>query len=138
MLTGNRWPAPAQIPRATRAALWGVKEIVSLLLASLIAGFATTPYAAYHFHRIAPYGVIANLLAMPVVSAWVMPMSLLGVVALLAVNKLLEDQMVKFDGLRTTRQHGHKLASMAYHSAPFKIVAMTSAAESSALRVRFA
>src|SRR5204863_5126390 len=34
---------------------------------SLLAGLATTPYAAYHFHRIAPYGVIANLLAMPVV-----------------------------------------------------------------------
>jgi competence protein ComEC len=53
-----------------------------LLLASVIAGFATTPYAAYHFHRLAPYGVIANLLAMPVVSAWVMPMGILGVVAI--------------------------------------------------------
>ena len=61
--------AGANSPLATRAALWGVKEIVSLLLASLIAGLATTPYAAYHFHRVAPHGVIANLLAMPVVSA---------------------------------------------------------------------
>jgi competence protein ComEC len=40
---------------------------------------ATTPYAAFHFHRIAPYGVIANLLAMPIVSAWVMPMGILGI-----------------------------------------------------------
>jgi competence protein ComEC len=69
-------------PLAMRAALWGVNEIVSLLLASLIAGLATTPFAAYHFHRLAPYGVIANLLAMPVVSAWVMPMGILGVLAL--------------------------------------------------------
>ncbi len=29
-----------------------------------------------------PYGVLANLLAMPVVSAWVMPMGILGVVAM--------------------------------------------------------
>ena len=65
-----------------RAALWGVNEIVGLTLASLLAGLATTPYAAYHFHRIAPYGVLANLLAMPVVSAWVMPMGILGVVAM--------------------------------------------------------
>ncbi len=65
-----------------RAALWGVNEIVSLVLASLVAGLATTPYAAFHFHRIAPYGVLANLLAMPVVSAWVMPMGILGVVAM--------------------------------------------------------
>ena len=43
---------------------------------------ALAPIAAYHFHRIAPYGVIANLLAMPIVSAWVMPMGILGVVAI--------------------------------------------------------
>jgi competence protein ComEC len=38
----------------TRAALWGTNEIVSLTIASLVAGFATTPYAAFHFHRLAP------------------------------------------------------------------------------------
>jgi len=65
-----------------RVALWGVREIVGLVLASLVAGLATTPYAAFHFHRLAPYGVLANLLAMPVVSAWVMPMGILGVVLL--------------------------------------------------------
>jgi competence protein ComEC len=55
---------------------------MALMFASLIAGLATMPYAAYHFHRLAPYGVLANLLAMPVVSAWVMPMGILGVLAL--------------------------------------------------------
>jgi competence protein ComEC len=67
---------------ALRVALWGAREIVGLLLASLVAGFATTPYAAYHFHRLAPYGVLANLLAMPVVSALVMPMGILAVLAM--------------------------------------------------------
>ena len=74
--------AGADSSLGARAALWGVNEIVGLTLASLLAGFATTPYAAYHFHRIAPYGVLANLLAMPVVSAWVMPMGILGVLAM--------------------------------------------------------
>ena len=74
--------ASADSPLAMRAALWGVTEVVSLLVASLVAGFATTPYAAYHFHQVAPYGVIANLLAMPIVSARVMPMGILGVVAI--------------------------------------------------------
>src|SRR5437868_10866774 len=64
-----------------RVALWGGREIVTLVLASLVAGFATTPYAAYHFHRIAPYGVLANLLAMPIVSFWVMPAGLLALLA---------------------------------------------------------
>jgi competence protein ComEC len=65
-----------------RIALWGGREIVALLLASMVAGLATTLYAAYHFHRLAPYGTLANLLAMPIVSAWVMPVGLLGLVAL--------------------------------------------------------
>ena len=65
-----------------RVALWGGREIVALILASLVAGLATTPYAAFHFHRLAPYGVVANLLAMPIVSAWVMPMGLLGLLAM--------------------------------------------------------
>jgi competence protein ComEC len=65
-----------------RAALWGGREIVMLSLTSLVAGFATTPYAAFHFHRVTPYGVLANLLAMPVVSAVVMPAGLLGLAAM--------------------------------------------------------
>jgi competence protein ComEC len=66
---------------ATRLALWGGREIAMLLLASLVAGLATTPYAAFHFHRVTPYGVLANLAAMPVVSALVMPAGLLGLLA---------------------------------------------------------
>jgi competence protein ComEC len=64
-----------------RVALWGGREAMMLLLASLVAGLATTPYAAFHFHRVTPYGVLANLAAMPVVSAVVMPAGLLGLLA---------------------------------------------------------
>jgi competence protein ComEC len=67
---------------AARTALWGGREIAALILASLIAGLATAPYAAYHFHRAAPYGVLANLLAMPIVSLWIMPAGILGVVTM--------------------------------------------------------
>jgi competence protein ComEC len=65
-----------------RVALWGGREIAMLALASLVAGLATTPYAAFHFHRVTPYGVVANLAAMPVVSVLVMPSGLLGLVAM--------------------------------------------------------
>ena len=64
--------------RAAKIALWGGREILTLMLASLVAGLATTPYAAFHFHRVTPYGVLANLAAMPVVSALVMPAGMLG------------------------------------------------------------
>ena len=79
---GLPWRADADSSLGARVALWGGREIAGLILASLVAGLATTPYAAFHFHRLAPYGVIANLLAMPVVSAWVMPMGILGVLAM--------------------------------------------------------
>jgi competence protein ComEC len=61
-----------------RIALWGGREIVGLLLVSLLAGAATMPFIAYHFHRISPYGLLGNLLAMPIVSVWVMPVGIIG------------------------------------------------------------
>ena len=77
---GLPWKAGKDTPLAARVALWGGREALGLVLASVVAGFATTPYAAFHFHRLAPYGVLANLGAMPVVSAVVMPAGILGVV----------------------------------------------------------
>jgi competence protein ComEC len=74
--------ASAESSMATRMAVWGGRELMVLLLASLVAGFATTPYAAFHFHRVTPYGVLANLAAMPVVSAVVMPAGLIGLLAM--------------------------------------------------------
>jgi competence protein ComEC len=68
--------------QVARAALWGGREITMLALASLVAGLATMPYAAFHFHRVTPYGVLANLAAMPVVSVLVMPAGLLGLLAM--------------------------------------------------------
>ena len=73
---------PPETPWATRIALWGGREAVALIIASIVAGLATTLFAAFHFHRLAPYGVIANLLAMPIVSAWVMPAGLLALFAI--------------------------------------------------------
>lgn len=67
---------------SARIAHWGAREIAALTMASLIAGLATTPYAAFHFHRVTPYGVLANLAAMPVVSGWIMPAGMLGLAAM--------------------------------------------------------
>lgn len=46
---------------------------------SLAAGLATGIYAAFHFHRVAPFGLISNVLAMPVLSFVIMPAGLLSV-----------------------------------------------------------
>lgn len=77
-----RWQPNADTTFGARVALWGGNAVVGLILASLVAGLATTPFAAFHFHRLAPYGVLANLAAMPIVSAWVMPSGLLALIAM--------------------------------------------------------
>ena len=56
------------------------RSAASLLLTSAIAGLATAPFAAFHFQRVAPLTVVANLAAMPVVGIVVMPMAFLAVV----------------------------------------------------------
>ena len=47
---------------------------------SLVAGIATGPFAVYHFNRIADYGLLANLGAVPVTGFWVMPWGLVALV----------------------------------------------------------
>ncbi len=50
------------------------------ILTTLIAGSFSSIPAAYHFGRLAPYGVLANGLAIPVISLAVMPFAVLSVV----------------------------------------------------------
>ncbi|MBR9825412.1 MAG: ComEC family competence protein [Alphaproteobacteria bacterium] len=51
-----------------------------LVVTSLIAGTATSAIAAFHFHRLAQYGLAANILAMPVFTFMVMPMGVLALI----------------------------------------------------------
>ncbi len=44
-----------------------------IVLSSLVASAATAPFIAYHFNQFAPYGVLANLLALPLLSFIIMP-----------------------------------------------------------------
>lgn len=56
-----------------------LKWATGLFVTALVAGIATGIVGAYHFSRIAPFGLVGNMLGMPVFSIIVMPM---GVVAL--------------------------------------------------------
>ncbi len=47
--------------------------IAGLSATSLIAGSATGAFAVFHFQRMAAYGLLANLAAMPLFTFWVMP-----------------------------------------------------------------
>lgn len=49
-----------------------------VLLSTAVAGLATAPFALYHFNRMAMYGMLANLLAIPLTGMWIMPWALIA------------------------------------------------------------
>ncbi|MEX2165980.1 MAG: ComEC/Rec2 family competence protein [Methyloceanibacter sp.] len=51
-------------------------------LTTLVASTAIAPFAVYHFHRMTHYGLVANLIAAPLVSLLVMPMALVSLIAM--------------------------------------------------------
>ncbi|KCZ87749.1 ComEC/Rec2 family competence protein [Hyphomonas jannaschiana] len=52
----------------------------SLFVTSLVAGAATAPFAIYHFDRLAGFGLLANLLAMPIISFVSAPLAALALI----------------------------------------------------------
>lgn len=54
--------------------------IVGLIITSLVAGLATGPIAAFHFGRVALFGLLGNLAAMPVMGIVIMPAGITALV----------------------------------------------------------
>ncbi|MCB2053423.1 MAG: ComEC/Rec2 family competence protein [Geminicoccaceae bacterium] len=69
-------------PRANRPWRPVAVYLLGVALTTLVAGLATTPFAAYHFQRIATFGLIANLLGVPLTAFWIMPSGLLALLAM--------------------------------------------------------
>lgn len=67
--------------RAGRDAWWSQHlwlYVLGVLVTTLVATVATAPFAAYHFGRLPTYGVLANLVAVPLMAFWIMPLGLLA------------------------------------------------------------
>lgn len=62
----------SRLPKWTR-------PILSVVVSSFIAGLATASFAAAHFNQIAHYGLIENLLSVPLMGILVMPAAVLAV-----------------------------------------------------------
>lgn len=63
--------------------------VLAVVLSSAIAGLATAPYGAAHFNQVSRYGLLANLLAVPVMGTVVMPSAVVaGVLAPLGLEAL--------------------------------------------------
>jgi competence protein ComEC len=55
--------------------------LIVMAITTLVASLATDPYALYHFHRITPYGLLGNMMVLPLVEFIVMPSAVAGVLA---------------------------------------------------------
>ena len=55
-----------------------LRYVGGVALTTLVAGLATAPLAAFHFNSFADYGLVANLVAVPVTALWIMPWALLA------------------------------------------------------------
>jgi ComEC/Rec2-related protein len=73
--TEERERFPIRHPLVTLAAV-GWRFIAGIIATSLIGSLATTMFSVEHFHRVATYGLAANLAAMPIISFLVMPAGL--------------------------------------------------------------
>lgn len=72
-LNGER---PISLPLKFFKIIW--IYIIGILIADMIASLATTPFAIYHFNRVALYTTIANLLAGPIIGLVIMPFVLIS------------------------------------------------------------
>jgi len=70
--------APGRRGPWQRLAILVARYGAALVFTSVIAGLATAPFAAFHFNRMAPYGLLANLLAVPAMGLWIAPMAILS------------------------------------------------------------
>ena len=66
-------PRIAERRRAAPAWSRPAYYIAVVALTTLVAGLATAPFALFHFNRLAAFGLVANLGAVPLTALWIMP-----------------------------------------------------------------
>jgi competence protein ComEC len=70
----SRWDGEGSLARRPMIYIAGIG------ITTLVAGLATGPFALMHFGRFADFGLIANLLAVPLTALWVMPFGVISLV----------------------------------------------------------
>lgn len=61
---------------------WAWFAVAGIAATAIIAGLATSVYGIWHFQRVSPYTLVANLAVTPIVSVIVMPFGLLAMLAM--------------------------------------------------------
>jgi len=100
---------------------------LGVLLTTLVAELAIGPFAAFHFNRVTAYGLLANLVAVPVMAFWIMPC---GLLALLAMPLGLAGPIVTLMGwgaelVLTTAREVAALPGAVHHLPAYPAAALT-------------
>ncbi|MAJ64113.1 MAG: hypothetical protein CL558_11045 [Alphaproteobacteria bacterium] len=61
--------------------------VLGLCITTIVASLATAPFAIYHFQQVATFGLVGNLIGVPLASLWIIPT---GMVSLLLMPMGLE------------------------------------------------
>ena len=79
LVSGYEWLSKRREPaRGWLSRIW--RYIAGVMMTSIIAGAATAPFAIYHFQHVAAFGLIANMIAVPLAAFWVIPAGLIALV----------------------------------------------------------
>ena len=97
--------------------------LLAIGLTSLIAGSATGPFSVYHFHRLALFGFVANVLTMPLFTLWIMPLALIGCLLM-----PLGLETVPFVAMGAGVEWVLRIAEFVYQRLPDQAVGSTTAA----------
>ncbi|MCW8915804.1 MAG: ComEC family competence protein [Magnetovibrio sp.] len=61
---------------------WGRvgRYVLGVVVSTAVAGAATGVFAAFHFNRVADFGLAANIIAVPITALWIMPWAIVAYV----------------------------------------------------------
>ena len=88
-----------------------LRPVMAVVISSAVAGFATAPFAAAHFNAVAHYGLIANLMSVPLMGVLVIPAAVAALV-LSVVGLEWIGLWVMGQGLRWILGVAHEVASI--------------------------
>jgi len=65
-----------------RGLRFGGGLVFGAAMTTIVAGTAVAPFAVYHFHRMSHFGLMANMIAAPLISLLIMPMAVIALIAM--------------------------------------------------------
>ena len=56
--------------------------LTGLTITTIVASAATAPFAIYHFQQVATFGLVGNLVGVPLATLWIIPSGMIGLLAM--------------------------------------------------------